>query len=232
MDMVQTIRQVVEKSIEWSHPVVIPKLDFKKAYVSVTRAAIAHALGSLDNKSLRAAFLREIVDQTISFVLEDVSSDPVHMTRGLLQGDPGSPAVFSACVDNLDCKLRAWRKKSDKFFGINVDGYTSNALYWLDDIYFVAPDIATAQRMLNDVRMVAHEICGLQLQAAKCCWSSTLWDHGDQDIVTGGMKLERKSKEEGISCLGSQVSFTGTSALAVQLRIARPWGAFFIYKDV
>ena len=35
MDMVQTIRQVVEKSTEWSHPVVILKLEFKKACDSV-----------------------------------------------------------------------------------------------------------------------------------------------------------------------------------------------------
>ena len=42
------------------------------------KPTVAHALGSLDSKSLRAAFLREIVDQNISFVLEDVSSDPVH----------------------------------------------------------------------------------------------------------------------------------------------------------
>ena len=165
MDMVQTIRQVVEKSIEWSHPVVILKPDFKKAYDSVKRTAIAHALGSLDSKSLQAAFLRAIVDQNISSVLEDVSSDPVHMTRGLLQGDPRSPAVFSACIDNLVSKLRAWWEKSDKFCGINVDGYTLNALRWLGDIFGCARHCHSS----GDAERHSHDVTRVMRVATTSC---------------------------------------------------------------
>ena len=77
-----------------------------------------------------------------------VSRDYSPRHPGLEKADPGS-------------RGRAQRARARAACGINVDGYTLNALLWLDDIYLVAPDIATAERMLNDIRIMACEFCGI-----------------------------------------------------------------------
>ena len=92
LELIQTLRWVVERCREWGLPLYMVKLDFAKAYDSLTHPAPQSTLeqADCDVEDIHAT-MGEIDGVEVSFQLEGVQSDPVELTNGLLQGDPPSP---------------------------------------------------------------------------------------------------------------------------------------------
>ena len=99
------------------------------------------------------------------------------MDRGLPQGAPDSPLIFTLIIDmilsNLACK---WRQSG---LGFVVDAFHINAVSYADDIILVAHTGEQLERMAADVVQQLRDI-GLGIGAEKTHWSSTPAQEGAQ----------------------------------------------------
>ena len=97
------------------------KLDFAKAYDSLTNSALQSTLeqAGCDVEDIHA-IMRETDGVEVSFQLEGVQGDPVELTNGLLQGDPPSPVYFTATTDRvLKPVVAKWEQEK---VGLHLDG--------------------------------------------------------------------------------------------------------------
>ena len=110
---VYCIKRAAELSKEWSKPLYIAQLDLSKAFDRVLHSAIIDAL-KLQGVSLQClAVLCGIPLQSEAAIkLGHVEAPPVCMYRGLPQGAPESPSIFTLVTEMvLRPLLRSWLER-------------------------------------------------------------------------------------------------------------------------
>ena len=115
-DHLQALNQIIEKSNEYNLPLCIGFTDYEKAFDTVEHFAIFEALRKTNVNETYINILQNIYNQATARVHLDklVSTEfPIH--RGVRQGDPLSPKLFTAVMEEVF-------KKADISEGVNVDG--------------------------------------------------------------------------------------------------------------
>ena len=76
-------------------------------------------------------------------------SDEIRMDRGLPQGAPESPLIFTMIIDMVICGLeQSWVEKG---YGFSIDGFRLTAVCYADDILLAAGNRAHLEAMIEDV---------------------------------------------------------------------------------
>ena len=140
LELIHAVRLLCEHHRERGKNLCICKLDFRKAFDSLSHVALEKTLleaGSHENLTL--AILREIIRVQVAFVFQDSLSLPVPILNRVPQGDPASPLFFSATVGRLltVCVSRWLREKVGLFLESNSPEGTPvhfPILCWMDDI--------------------------------------------------------------------------------------------------
>ena len=68
------------------------------------------------------------------------------LERGVRQGDPISPKLFTSLLEEVFRKLK-WKK----IHGININGYRLTNLRFADDIVFFAKNATDLQEMIQEL---------------------------------------------------------------------------------
>ena len=121
-DHLQALNQIIEKSNEYNLPLCIGFIDYEKAFDTVEHFAIFEALRKTNVNETYINILQNIYNQATARVHLDklVSTEfPVH--RGVRQGDPLSPKLFTAVMEEVF-------KKADISEGVNVQGRTKSIM--------------------------------------------------------------------------------------------------------
>ena len=102
------LRNLIEKAIEWQIHLFVFDGNAHKAYDFTTHASIVQALDKRGvSRVLAAAWLWEIRRARCAFALDaDTMSLPVSRTRSVFQGDPSTPAIFNATLDEAAGKFK------------------------------------------------------------------------------------------------------------------------------
>ena len=114
-DHLQALNQTMEKSNEYNLPLCIGFIDYEKAFDTVEHFAIFEALRKTNVNETYINILQNIYNQATTRVHLDklVSTEfPIH--RGVRQGDPLSPKLFTAVMEVVF-------KKAEISEGVNVD---------------------------------------------------------------------------------------------------------------
>jgi hypothetical protein len=91
LDHIFALTSLVEKSNEFGKPMRIAAIDFKKAFDSVSQAAIWEALVEQGVEPVYVELLQRLHEGQQATVQTDQRSNPFPIQRGTKQGDPISP---------------------------------------------------------------------------------------------------------------------------------------------
>ena len=117
-------------------------IDYEKAFDSVEHTDLFTALRNIGVGEIYVQILEDIyTNATATIHLENDVSKPIHINRGVRQGETISPKIFTAAIEEEVFKKLNLEKK-----GINVDGE------WLTDLRF-ADDVALTTTSVKDMEV-------------------------------------------------------------------------------
>lgn len=203
-----------EKAREWGKPLYAAQIDLRKAFDHVDREAALRALQEHGvGPHLQAWIAKLWADHTLEMRLGCYRSARFSTTRGLPQGAPESPFVFTVLVDSILGRLnKKWEKRSTA--GFRLDGWWLPSVAYADDILITAMTKAALEGMICDLTEEFAK-AGLGIGHAKTNWSSTQQLPGES-LVAGGVAIPWCSS---FVFTGVEISLLGTSAPAIQHRM-------------
>lgn len=146
-------------------------------------------------------------------------SDPFSIERGVRQGDPVSPKLFTALLEHIFRKLE-WDS-----IGLNINGERLSNLRFADDIVLLSENHDELQYMLRTLDEQSRE-CGLAMNPEKTC----ILTNGEQkDILIQGTKMSYVSD---YIYLGQNITMQGWAIKEVERRVAKAWNKYWSLKDV
>ena len=212
---VHTILRAAELAREWRQPLFLAQLDLEKAFDRLDHRAAFEAMRMfqvpLDSMAMIARIWQK---SSLTVRLGGEASDEIPLPRGLPQGAPESPLVFTMVVEMLIRRLEAkWRKKR---YGWRMDGICLFVICYADDILLLARNKKMLEAMLADV-VEAFLSVGLTIGAPKTHWTSTPPCPGSV-LSVGGHEVQWES---GITYVGTILDLTGSATAAIHHRMAR-----------
>ena len=146
VDHLQTINQLTEKCDEFKRPLCIENIDREKAFDSTEHEKILQALRSIGINETYITFLEDIyTGATVRVHMDNQVSEEIPILRGVRQGDPVSPNLFTATIQGV-FKIAQLEEK-----GINIDGEKLLDLRFADDAALTTEDVKDMEHQLNPV---------------------------------------------------------------------------------
>lgn len=141
-------------------PLYLASIDVAKAFDSVSHGAIKDVLVVAGVPGHLVAYIADVYDRSLtSLSFQGWTSEAIHPTCGVKQGDPLSPIIFNLVVDGL-------LKRIPREIGVDVEGVHYSALGFADDLMFFASTPVGLQQTLDIAAGYLGE-CGLNINAAK-----------------------------------------------------------------
>lgn len=192
-------------------------LDFKKAFDSVGHPAIEAACRRWGTGDHFASYVAKIYRHASS----DIDGTPVGLSRGVLQGDPVSPALFNM---SLDWALSALPKE----VGVEVGGVMHQYLAFADDVVLLAATPMGLKKAVGSLTAAAAGL-GLEVGTAKCATlgiradgKRRTWVQEKVDVQVDGQSIRALGPGQFYRYLGVRVGTPwadGPSQLLAKLNI-------------
>ncbi|VDL69849.1 unnamed protein product [Nippostrongylus brasiliensis] len=160
LDHILTCCRLIEVAQEYHKPLVLTFVDYKKAFVSVKPAKVWEALEEQGVETRYTKILQECYTGCHTVFRPFCRDVAVAVERGVRQGDPISPCLFSACLEST-IRRCDWEP-----FGVEVNGVRLNHLRFADDIVLVTKTPEDALRKLNGLDEAGKE-AGLTINTTK-----------------------------------------------------------------
>jgi hypothetical protein len=210
---VHVIQRIAELAREWRQPVYIAQVDLRKAFDHVRHSAAIEAMQMQGIPLQAQAFMAQIWQQsTIKAKLGAEVSEAVPLHRGLPQGAPESPLIFTIIVEMLLRRLEAtWRARG---WGYRVDDMVMFSVSYADDIILIAANKKQLELMIQDL-VEAFGVIGLTFGAHKTHWTS-LPAMEFEKLKVEDCEVEWEST---IVFVGTVLDLTGSSAATIQYRV-------------
>ena len=174
MHAIFVLGQAAEKSQEWQLPLYVAQLDLKSAFDHLHREAAIRAL-KLQGCSLHTvAWISQMwKDHSIVMRMGCVKTPRFRTTRGLPQGAPESPIIFTLIVEMVMRGLiMEWDNQRDTGIGFGTDGWWISCLAYADDILLMAHSKDALEKMIRDATCAFAQV-GLGIGHSKTNWSCT-----------------------------------------------------------
>lgn len=214
IDHLHTINQLIEKSCEYNIPVYLAFIDFTKAFDSISHHSIWKALLSQGIPVHFIKIIRGIYENSTAFVKTDTTGKTFSIKRGVRQGDPLSPALFSAVLEGI------FRKMNWENVGVRVQGKWLSNLRFADDIVLISTNPTELQMMLNDLSRECAKV-GLQMNRSK---TKLMTSSSEVPISYNSELLEYV---EDFIYLGQVVSFKNRGKKETARRVTNAWNQFW-----
>ena len=166
-DHLQALNQIIEKSNEYNLPLCIGFIEYEKAFDTIEHFAIFEALRKTNVNETYVNILENMYNQATARVHLDklvFTEFPIH--RGVRQGDPLSPKLFTAVMEEVF-------KKADISEGVHVDGENLTNLRFA---YDVALFNETTKQIVNSESLKV----GLKIHEGK---TKYMTNHADSEDI-------------------------------------------------
>ncbi|CAF4744203.1 unnamed protein product [Pieris macdunnoughi] len=160
IDHIHTVKQIIEKYSEYNKTVYMAFIDYTKAFDSIKHEVIWE---SLENQGVSGAYIniiKQIYANCNARIQMETLGKTFKIERGVRQGDPLSPKLFSAVLENIFRKLE-WNE-----FGLNIDGRKLHLLRFADDIVLFEENPHKLGEMIQDLNKESEKV-GLKMNTSK-----------------------------------------------------------------
>ena len=214
-DHLQTINQVMEKVEEFNLKLYIAFIDYNKAFDSIEHFFVLKALQQQGIQTKYINILEKLYSNSWAKIQTEKLGETFRISRGVKQGDPISPKLFSAVLEQIFRKLK-W----DNRFGININGRKLSHLRFADDIVLFAKSANELQIMMKDLWDHSKTV-GLSMNEKK---TVLMTNHKEREVVINGVKMSYVNK---YIYLGQTVTFHNRADEEVEKRTTMAWNKFW-----
>ena len=221
VDHLQTINKLIEKCNEFNRPLCIGYIDYEKAFDSIEHKAIFKALRSTGIHETYITILEDTYTGATARVhMDSQVSEEIPIPRGVRQGDPISPKLFTATIQEVFKNAQLEEK------GINIDGEKLSNLRFADDVALTTEDVRDREQQLITVNEESLKT-GLKIHKGKTKFMTTI-DTTD-NIQINGTEIE---KVTNYKYLGQTIAMENSTKQEVSIRIKAGWSVFGKYREI
>nr|pir hypothetical protein T02D1.1 - Caenorhabditis elegans [Caenorhabditis elegans] len=171
IDHIHSLQRLLEVGREYQVSLTLVFIDFKKEFDSVEHQAIWKSLDEQGADGAYIDLLKECYKNCTTNFTPFHRPVTVPVTKGVRQGDPISPNLFSACLEHVFRKLSWIELKGeaedyDTIPGMRVNGRNLTNLRFADDIVLISNHPNTASKMLQELVQKCSEV-GLEINTGK-----------------------------------------------------------------
>ncbi|CAH2097985.1 unnamed protein product [Euphydryas editha] len=219
IDHIHTVKQILEKYNEYNKNVYIAFIDYAKAFDSLSHNHIWDTLEHQGIPTIYTNIVKNIYAHSqASIQLETLGKDfPIR--RGVRQGDPLSPKLFSAVLENI------FRKLNWEDFGLNINGSKLNHLRFADDLILFEEKPDILEQMIQSLNEESEKV-GLKMNLTK---TKVMTNSIKVDITVSGAILEFVNE---YTYLGQLISPKDITVKEINARIATGWKKFWSLKEI
>jgi hypothetical protein len=157
--------------------------------------------------------------------LGHLQAKPLHLHRGLPQGAPESPILFTLVIEMvLRALLRKWKSED---LGWRCDALYVTAICYADDVILVSRSKEGLEAML-DAGINAFDKVGLEVSTEKCHWTSYPPQRNNELRFGTDLVLW----EPSMTFVGTIIQPGGNDNLAIMHRLSQATKVFHKWKPI
>jgi len=161
--------EVMEEAKRSQKPCLVFKVDYKKAYDSVSWSFLSHMMSRLGFCPKWIKWIMGcLTSATVSILVNGSPTTEFTPQRGLRQGDPLAPLLFNIAVEGLTGLMReAMAKKLFSSFLVGKNKEPVNILQYVDDTIFFGEATMQNVKVLKIILRCFELSSGLKINFAK-----------------------------------------------------------------
>lgn len=219
LDHIHTIKQVIQKSNEYGITYYLAFVDYNKAFDSLRHVEIWEALETQGINKKYIRLIHNIYKNMKAKIRTERVGEDFPIKRGVRQGDPLSPKLFSAVLEHVFRRLE-WNK-----YGLNINGVQLTHLRFADDLILISSHAKGLQEMLEQL-VHESEKAGLSMNTSK----TKLMTNGDKvPIMVSNTTIEYV---EEYTYLGQIISPKDLTTKEISNRINLAWKRYWSLKEI
>ena len=219
-DHLQALGQTIDKCQEYNLPLCIGFIDYEKAFDSIEHFAIIEALRNININDIYVELLQNIYKEATARIhIDNHVSEKFEIERGVRQGDPISPKLFTAAIEDIF-------KLSDLQKGINIDGEQLKDLRFADDVALCTEDTKQMERNLNILNANSKKV-GLKIHKEKTKYMTNY--ETTQQLEVENKVIERVTQYK---YLGQTIQTENRMPNEIDQRIRAGWSSFGKNKEI
>lgn len=223
VDHINTLRIIIEQSIEMRTPLYLTFIDFQKAFDTLSHNAIWTSLRCKGVPTKIINLIKAMYDDSYCRILHDgLTSQKIKVHTGVRQGCVLSPLLFNIVLDTI--MIAATREPNGITWGFNS---RLEDLDYADDICLLTHQQSTMQHKLNQVQEYA-ERAGLAVNSSKTKFMR-INAGNTTPLILGNIPLEEVME---FNYLGSILTATGGSEIDINNRMKKARQAFGALNNV
>lgn len=221
VDHIHVARQIAEKCKEYNIHYHCCFVDYCKAFDSLDHSKIWKALlnQGVEHKYIR--IIKNIYTGTTARIKLEKEGCDINIQRGVRQGDPLSPKLFTAVLEEV------FRKFDWSNNGLNINGEKLTHLRFADDIVVFASTARELQQMLVELN-TASKAVGLSMNLQKTKAMTT------NSMEATEIKIDDNTIEYVTEYiyLGQLISNHDSTTKEIDRRIGNAWKRYWSLKEV
>lgn len=219
VDHIHTLKIIIEKYCEYDKPLYLCFIDYSKAFDTISHSSIWHALSVQGVNKEYIDLVQEIYKNSTSQITLEKPGPSFKIERGVKQGDPLSPKLFIAVLEEIFRKLD-WDNK-----GLNLHGKYLSHLRFADDIVLLSEDPKEMQTCIEELGKESRKV-GLEVN-----WDKTklMTNRKKAPMTILSSNLEYV---ENYIYLGHLITFKKCTETEIERRTKSTWNKYWAMKEI
>lgn len=219
IDHIHTIKQLLQKYNEYKKTIYIAFIDYAKAFDSLRHELVWQSLKEQGIQNAYINIIKNIYSESKARIRLESTGEAFPIDRGVRQGDPLSPKLFTAALEQM------FRKLEWDHLGLNINGSRLNHLRFADDLVLLEEDPKKLEYMIQTLADRSKEL-GLEMNSGK---TKLMTNSKPVDIIVNKQKLEYA---EEYVYLGQIISPKNQMSKEIDKRIATGWKTYWALKEI